>query len=131
MGLLYTLPKESSVNYQEVKNAYWAIDNIMLGKGGDGKLAISFDFIAYASREAKQKERELDTEASHPLQWGGFGMARKTSLYKFSTMLPVTDLFEESMPSSIEGIKKELYHYIKRYLKLEGYIDVLEEGQEV
>lgn len=130
MGLLYTLPKESSINYMEVKDAYWAIDNIVLGKGGDGKLAISFDFIAYASREAKQKEREADSQAEHPIQWGGFGLARKTSLYKFSTMLPAESLFPESIPSSIEGMKKVLYGYIKEYLGLTGYTDVLEEGQE-
>ena len=123
MGLLCALHKEYNCLYQDFPTAYWSVDNIALGKDGDGVM-VRFEFTAYPSREAKQQENTLVSQ----LLFGGPVFPHvQAALYQWVGLFSAVEIFPDGMPITEAAQKDVLYPFIKEYLQLSDAVDVLEE----
>lgn len=124
MGLLMNLPKQDNVLYIDFNNAYWSIDSIIFSNGSDGINYCTFTFNAYGSREAKLMNL---TPIELTLQFGGpIGIAYTPKLHQWEGSFKSTDLFPTGIPVNESDQKDVLYMFIKSYLNLTDYTDVLE-----
>jgi hypothetical protein len=123
MGLQFALHKENNAFYTDFPEAYWAVDNIAMGKDGSAVM-VRFEFTAYPSREAKH----LQNSRVAPLAFGGPVFPHVNSaLYQWVGLFQAEEIFPNGMPVSEDAQKDIMYPFIKNYLGLSDAIDVLEQ----
>ena len=127
MAILMNLPKEDNVLYTDFPNAYWCIEGIVFSSM-EGVPYVRFEFSAYASREAKYKNlAPIEATLSHG---GPSGIAYNPRLHYWEAVFPAVDIFPEGLPLAESEQKDILYSFIKSYMGLSDFVDVLEEGDE-
>lgn len=128
MGLKFKLKKELNHIYEDF-DAYWAIDNIVVYPE-NGQSYVHFEVTAYASRDAKHKDKESVREPlPNEIPFGGaISPIYDAALFKAVQEIPTASVFS-SVPSSISAQKDILYAYVKLLLQNAGvsYEDILEE----
>lgn len=126
MGIQMPLDKESNSLYMNFPTAYWCIEDIRYANS-DGKNYTIFDFNAYPSREAKQKQG-FPIESQYNFGTAE-GLAYSSRLYHWQAMFETSLTFPNGIPLSEASQKDTLYKLVKSYLDLTDYEDVLE-GEE-
>lgn len=131
MGFTMKLAKENNHLYADFDNAYWSIDNVEFSTHityeGDVKTStpiVSFSLRAYASRDAKIKEGK---GFSSTLSFGGANaLAYNPCLYEWKGIFETSLIFTSDIPTSEAEQKDVLYTFVKEYLQLTDYTDVIE-----
>lgn len=119
MGLQMTLPKEKNGLYHDFTDAYWAIIDLVYSPAD-----VSFHLNAFPSREAKLKDRSIQSNPSV-----GFGTGPgvvESTLYSWHAQLPVDMVFPNGIPQGRDAQYTVVYNFIKQYTGL-PFTDVLEE----
>lgn len=131
MGFIMKLEKQNNHLYADFDNAYWSIDNIEFSThivyNNNIKSTtpiVSFALRAYPTRDAKIKE---GNGFSSTLSFGGANsISYQPALYEWRGIFETALIFTGDIPKSESEQKDILYAFIKSYLHLENYIDVIE-----
>ena len=121
------LPKEDNVLHCDFDTAYWCVEDIIFSNY-NGTATCSFMFRAYPSREAKSMNMQpIIRPTEGPMMYGGpMGLAYIPILHQWEATFPTISLFPEGIPVSESDQKDTLYAFVKSYLSLTNYTDVLE-----
>ena len=117
------LGKEYNYLYMDVVDAYWSIGNIRFDTLNDTTVCL-FDFTCFPSRDSKQR----NGESIQPLSFGASERYKVDGcLYRYAGEVTALTLFPNGIPLDVSIQKHVIYEYLKIYLGLTNYTDVLEE----
>lgn len=124
MGLIMPLPKENNPLYYDFPQAYWSIDEIVMGKIGADEPIVRFTFTAYPSREAKGMTNQMIPN----IGFGGASVSLyQSALYRWTGQFRAFNIFPDGMPITESAQKAILYPFVKSFLGLTNAVDVLED----
>lgn len=123
MGIIMKLAKEDNILYTDFDNAYWSIEDVTF-QSSEGVTYVTFSFKTYPSKAAKDK---MLVPIEPTLSYGSStGIAYNPLLHTFDASFKAADLFPDGIPITEAGQKDILYAFVKSYLSLTNYTDVLE-----